>query len=484
MKHLAEVEAEMAEWKRKVDDTVSLGWDLISEIQSENDYPEDYLKNVNDKVELVSRELSRLEIQVPETKRNLSYWLKKAQLRSNLQVLSNVLDQYEAKLSEDSQEMQLYKANLATHNQSLQHLKTLAKETLLHPGAVIDPGNTIKSDLYNFCERFEALECQFSEVKMEEEEQQPNYLQQIDEINPSKSESVTHDAVMKQCSLSVDKDVIVVLRDVPLMEEQLKSDSSLLTRDQTNLLHEMIEQLKKHQDRIEAITLWMQEVSVFLSAEDAPYGDIDNLEIQVKDSDALVEDVDNLKSKMEELNEGGRWLISCTAGEKKKGVDDEMHTRLNGQLQSVNDTWDHIASKSKSQNASLRAALERSVKLQESLDEIATFVTQLQKDLPEMTPPVKKPTELSQRTFKLLHFKDKIEKKKTLLESLLVLLESPDDLIAENVSKISQIRRQWNDVCQPVIETYQIMKIASTGKCVPQSTLRFLHETDLQYYLP
>ena len=97
-----------------------------------------------------------------------------------------------------------------------------------------------------------------------------------------------------------------------------------------------------------------------------------------------------------------------------------------------------------------------------------------------MTPPVKKPTELSQRTFKLLHFKDKIEKKKTILESLLVLLESPDDLIAENVSKISQIRRQWNDVCQPVIETYQIMKIASTGKCVPQSTLRFLHETDLQ----
>ena len=367
----------MAEWKSKVDDTVSLGWDLISEIQSENDYPEDYLKNVNDKVELVSRELSRLEIQVPETKRNLSYWLKKAQLRSNLQVLSNVLDQYEAKLSEDSQEMQLYKANLATHNQSLQHLKTLAKETLLHPGAVVDPGNTIKSDLYNFCERFEALECQFSEVKVEEE-QPPNYLQQIDEINPSKSESVTHDAVMKQCS-SVDKDVIVVLRDVPLMEEQLKSDSSLLTRDQTNLLHEMIEQLKKHQDRIEAITLWMQEVSMFLSAENAPYGDIDNLEIQVKDSDALVEDVDNLKSKMEELNKGGRWLISCTAGEKKKEVDDEMHTRLNGQLQSVNDTWDHIASKSKSQNASLRAALERSVKLQESLDEIATFVTQLQK---------------------------------------------------------------------------------------------------------
>ena len=79
-------------------------------------------------------------------------------------------------------------------------------------------------------------------------------------------------------------------------------------------------------------------------------------------------------------------------------------------------------------------------------------------------PPVKKPSELSQRTFKLLHFKDKIEKKKALLESLLVLLQSPDMIAESTVTKISQVNRQWNDVCQPVIETYQLMKIASTGK--------------------
>ena len=79
-------------------------------------------------------------------------------------------------------------------------------------------------------------------------------------------------------------------------------------------------------------------------------------------------------------------------------------------------------------------------------------------------PPVKKPTELSQRTFKLLHFKDKIEKKKTLLESLVVLLESPDMIAEDTVTKISKIRQQWHEVCQPVIETYQIMKISSTGK--------------------
>ena len=84
--------------------------------------------------------------------------------------------------------------------------------------------------------------------------------------------------------------------------------------------------LKAHQDRIEAITLWMQEVSVFLNAEDAPYGDIDNLEIQVKDSDALVEDVTNLKSKMEELNKSGQWLMSCEAG-GKKGDHNELHDR-------------------------------------------------------------------------------------------------------------------------------------------------------------
>ena len=85
-------------------------------------------------------------------------------------------------------------------------------------------------------------------------------------------------------------------------------------------------------------------------------------------------------------------------------------------------------------------------------------------------PPVKKPSELSQRTFKLLHFKDKIEKKKALLESLLVLLQSPDMIAESTVTKISQVNRQWNDVCQPVIETYQLMKIASTGKAKENHT--------------
>ena len=73
LRHVSEIEAEMVEWKCRVKDIVTLGRDLISEIQSENDYPEDYLTNVTDKVELVSREMSRLETQVPETTRNLSY---------------------------------------------------------------------------------------------------------------------------------------------------------------------------------------------------------------------------------------------------------------------------------------------------------------------------------------------------------------------------------------------------------------------------
>ena len=395
-RHVTSVEAEMLEWKSKVHDTMTLGRDLISEIQSESDYPEDYLANIGDKVELISREMSRLETQVPETKRNLSYWRKKSELRSNLLVLSQVLDQYEAKYRDhcgredddghDDHEMQLYKANLASHSQSLQHLKKLAKETLLHPGAVVDPGNTIKSDLYNFCERFEALEYKFSQNSSVPTTSSGEDQDRACDDDDDKSKSVAAAAgtvtceKMKQCDsrssvVDKDKDVIVVLQDVPLMEEQLKSiDNSQTTK---NLLREMIQQSKRHQDHVEAITLWMQEVSVFLNAENALYGDIGNLEIQVKDSDALVEDIITLKSKLDEVNTGGRWLISkCTSSRSHDTEDSEkMHDRLTNQLKSVNETWDHVTSKSKSQNASLRETLERSRKLTESLDEITNFIT-------------------------------------------------------------------------------------------------------------
>ena len=384
------------------------------------------------KVRHIQEQMSRVEAQVPEAATHLAYWSKKAQIYRNLNVLSQVLDQYEDKLKHpDLTEMQTLKDNLAFHNDSLHHLKELGQETLLHPGALVDPGNTIKNDLYTFCERFETLETEFSEQ---------------------------HASLLKQCEKHDKNDVVIGLENLSVMESRLKSQN--LSSGQEEILRDMIDRLKDHNDRIEAITLWMREVGQFLTLEDALFGDLEGLEAQVKDSNALVEDVATLNTKLDEVNESCDWLVSkCLSETDQLGLD------LKQEREAVNDQWNQVGNKSAAQNVRLRAALDRSRKLMESLDEIVSFINGLGKDLPDViSTPIKKPTELSQRTFKLLHFKDKIEKKRVILESLLVLLESADLMAKATVTKIADIQRQWKNVCEPVIDSYNLMKVASTGK--------------------
>ena len=117
------------------------------------------------------------------------------------------------------------------------------------------------------------------------------------------------------------------------------------------------------------------------------------------------------------------------------------------------------------QNDRLKSTYNRSQKLINSLNEVQVFMAQLKKDLPEKNTPVKKPADLSQRTFKLLHFKDKIERKRAIFESLISLRESSELMSSHSaiVAKIHQLEEDWKEKCEPVIENYKQMKLASTG---------------------
>ena len=64
-----------------------------------------------------------------------------------------------------------------------------------------------------------------------------------------------------------------------------------------------------------------------------------------------------------------------------------------------------------------------------------------------------------------IFFKDKIERKRGILESLISLRESSNELMSSTaiVSKITHLEEEWKEKCEPVIENYKQMKVASTG---------------------
>ena len=363
------------------------------------------------------------------------YKLKKGQLYQNLEDLSNVLNEYETVLGRGNtgatkdtmlEQMKSITANLANHDKSVSALKILANETLLHCGAAHDPGNSIKADLYAFCAQWDGLESKLSES----------------------SRVVVGKKVATE----------IKLREASKMEsdiKQMKKNGG--QENQITVAETLLDKLKTHQESIEGVTLWMDEVSTFLVAEDAPFGDVANLETQLKDSNALLEDIKQLKSKLGAINTGGLELCS-------KCEELAFQTKLQHELESINSKWNEVESLAERQNTRLRSTYNRSQKLANSLNELQIFVAQLKKDLPENTP-VKKPADLSQRTFKLLHFKDKIERKRAIFESLISLRESSELMSSPStiVAKIHQLELDWKEKCQPVIENYKQMKVASTG---------------------
>ena len=389
------------------EEAIALGQDLMGEIQSETDYPAEYLNNVTEKVEILRQQMTQLEnTNVPEILTQLAYWKKKKELYQQLEDLSKMLHTLEKENDAEAAELNNCQLKLKTHMANLEVIKELAQVTLLHPGAIADPGNSIKTDLYTFCDRFEALE------------------QNISEYAARNTKSTTKE------------------------------------KDKFHLEKTM----REHNEALEAITLWMEEVSPFLLIEDAAFGDIVNLETQFKDSQALVADVETLLPKLDEVKSSGADLLSLMSNSNQHK---EMSNKVRLDMEAVTAKWQEITQLSKAQNARLKCSLDGSKELVDSVNEIQSFVSQLKRDLPNKHAAVIQPAELSQRTFKLLHFKDKIERKRGLLDKLLETASSEaKEKISDNQKllkdKVAGVEKSWKLICEPVIEEYHSMKSASS----------------------
>ena len=469
---------QIKEWRAMIRQAMTLGEKLMGDIQSEENYPPDYLNNVSEKVKQMRDQMNRVETQAPELTNQLAYKLKKAQVYQNLKDLSCVLNEFETFLSDtktgataavvtlspknDSAEdddkrkvvekqIKSIAASMAQHDKSLSQLKSLANETLLHTGAVQDPGNSIKADLYAFCERWNGLEAKLSESSQ-------LLRTSASTSTPTKSTAASSSSSSTQIASSKSAvEAQVKLTETKKMEDNIsKMKKDRVSETQISAAQTLLDKLKTHQESIEGVTLWIQEVSTFLNAEDAPFGDLDNLETQLKDSNSLLDDIKTLKSKLGAINAEGLELCS-------KCEEEAFKAQLQNDLESINGKWNEIERQADEQNTRLKSTFQRSEKIINSLQEVQTFISQLKKDLPENTP-VKKPADLSQRTFKLLHFKDKIERKRAIFESLISLRESSELMSSPAiVAKIHQLEADWKEKCEPVIENYKQMKVASTG---------------------
>jgi len=70
-----------------------------------------------------------------------------------------------------------------------------------------------------------------------------------------------------------------------VLDQLLEVKKNLRSRERT--VKSMIESLNQLREEISGLTLWMKEVHIFLEAEEAAFGDLETLEAQLKESNAL-----------------------------------------------------------------------------------------------------------------------------------------------------------------------------------------------------
>ena len=239
-----------------------------------------------------------------------------------------------------------------------------------------------------------------------------------------------------------------------IVEKMKKTKTDLKNRE--NELDSLATTFNQWKDELQGLSLWMKEVEVFLHAEEAAIGDIDTLEAQVKESDALQDDIRTLQPNMDQINETGNTLIN-----RCDKTEDEFSNDLQNKLSNLNSDWDATVASALEQNSKLRTALDKSKEVVTLISDINVFLDQLETDLASTeSSPVTAAPELSQRTFKLMQLREKTDQKSEAFHRLSTF--DVGSAASKVEAQIQAIQDRWSEVTGPVHHNYGKMKEATT----------------------
>ena len=135
----------------------------------------------------------------------------------------------------------------------------------------------------------------------------------------------------------------------------------------------------------------------------------------------------------------------------------DRRRELEERLGRVNGDWKRTVSAAREQNAKLRDSMARSTTLEEGLADLSSFLEHLSGDIPSSDEPVRQPSELSQRTYKLLQLRDRTERKRPVLERVAAAADGLKEEAAA-AQKVSALKERWAEVTGPLEDMHDAMK--------------------------
>eukprot|EP00094_Tigriopus_californicus_P012072 TCALIF_11665-PA protein Name:"Similar to DMD Dystrophin (Gallus gallus)" AED:0.11 eAED:0.12 QI:11/0.44/0.31/0.89/0.88/0.89/19/143/3398 len=471
------------------EEALRLGQELIQDIQAEEDFPPDYLSNVTDKVTSLQTDQEALNCDSDRLTNRCEYLKCKRKFYSDFETLKIKVRGFEHWLDQlnmdaicrdlDAIESTLEvcaskKSMLNSYDHIVHDMKELSNEVSLHPGALEDPSNRVKTDIYAFCDKWDKLENQISQKQSALVKHKRSIQKKVSGGSHAANlnENVTEEWLDKISSpvyldrvVVMEEEMVQLRRDIHSLGEDANDEKTQEIRLQVEArirsLDILVKSVEKFQEEVDSLTKWMDEVHEFLHAEDPAFGDLKTLDAQLKESNALQDDIQTLKPNIVGTNDSARTIIAkCAQGS-------EMAQEIRQQLESVNAKWEETVSASKIQNQKLSLCQRKSSELVESVQELNQLLEHLHKDLPNENA-ITQAGELSQRSYKLMQLKERIERKKSTFDHLKALGEEcvkdfglTDDQDNDLVKQFSEVIGKYEESSSQVQDRHAQLKSAS-----------------------
>ncbi|KAL5009782.1 hypothetical protein ScPMuIL_012087 [Solemya velum] len=200
------------------------------------------------------------------------------------------------------------------------------------------------------------------------------------------------------------------------LEQDLKSlntrwsDVSIAIDERLGNLKRAIGQIRQYQNQVAGLTRWMDEMDVFLHAEDPALGDIATLKAQVNESNGVQEDIKTLQQNVNNIGDLCKQL--------SEAADQSFIQNIQTEVEVLNGKWSKVVSLAQEQNERLRKATQSSQEVYDKIAELTDWLEPIKLDLSNKDYSIDDPSDLHGKAKKFQTLKTEVMEKEVKVEDL------------------------------------------------------------------
>ncbi|ESO83438.1 hypothetical protein LOTGIDRAFT_169302 [Lottia gigantea] len=252
--------------------------------------------------------------------------------------------------------------------------------------------------------------------------------------------------------------IATINKDLDNINSHWRNISTTINERLTQLEKSLAQQ-RLFQNQMQGLICWMDEMDVFLHAEDPLIGDLPTLEAQLHESNGVTEDIVTLKQNITNVNN-----ISKSIGENMETAYQE---KLNTQVSELNKNWEMTIKLAKEQNERLKEKIIKSNKMYDNIDELIEWLENIKETLSNKDYSIKTLEDLTTENIRFKNLKNELQKRESELNE--INEDTNDQLSLAGTGTLQELARSlmklnllWTEVNQRVDRYSNIYQSSET----------------------